>query len=124
MDKTIRHNTKILYLLKGLFFAYIITAIILLILSLLMLKLNLPAIVTSVGINLAYIASSLLSGFYVGKKVEQKKFIWGLLMGVIYFVILMLVSLIMNQSSPLPLGNMLTVLVICGMSGMLGGMLS
>ncbi|NLZ83523.1 MAG: TIGR04086 family membrane protein, partial [Clostridiales bacterium] len=107
-----------------LFFAYIITAIILLILSLLMLKLNLPAIVTSVGINLAYIASSLLSGFYVGKKVEQKKFIWGLLMGVIYFVILMLVSLIMNQSSPLPLGNMLTVLVICGMSGMLGGMLS
>lgn len=124
MDKAIRHNTKIVYLLKGLFFAYIITAFMLLILSLLMLKLNLPTIVTSVGTNLAYIASSLLSGFYVGKKVEQKKFIWGLLMGVIYFVILMLVSLIMNQSSPLPLGNMFTVLVICGLSGMLGGMLS
>lgn len=124
MDKTIRHSSKIVYLLKGLFIAYIITAIILLILSLLMLKLNLPSIVTSVGINLAYIASSLLSGFYVGKKVEQKKFIWGLLMGVVYFVILMLVSLIMNQSSPLPLGNMFTVLVICSLSGMLGGMLS
>ncbi|NLP33684.1 MAG: TIGR04086 family membrane protein [Clostridiales bacterium] len=124
MDKAIRQNTKIIYLFKGLLFSYIITAFILLILSFLMLKLDLPSMVISGGINFAYIISTFLAGFYVGKKVEVKKFLWGLVMGVMYFIILMLISLLMNRVSPLPLGGLFTVLVMCGLSGMLGGMLS
>ena len=124
MDKAIRKNTRFLYLLKGLLFSYIITAFILLILSFLMLKLDLSSLVISGGINLAYIASTFLAGFYVGKKVGVKKFFWGLMMGILYFVIIMLISLLMNRVSPLPLGGLLTVFVMCGLSGMLGGMLS
>lgn len=124
MDKAIRQNTRFLYLLKGLLFSYIITAFILLILSFLMLKLDLSSLVISGGINLAYIASTFLAGFYVGKKVGVKKFFWGLMMGILYFVIIMLISLLMNRVSPLPLGGLLTVFVMCGLSGMLGGMLS
>jgi putative membrane protein (TIGR04086 family) len=124
MDKAIRQNTKILFLLKGLLFSYIITAFILLLLSFLMLKFDLSSLVISGGINFAYILSNFLAGFYVGKKAELRKFVWGIVMGVMYFVILMLISLVMNRVSPIPLGGLLTVLIMCGLSGMLGGMIS
>jgi len=124
MDRAIRQNAKILFLLKGLLYSYIITAFVLLILSFLMLKLDLSGMVISGGINFSYIISTFLAGFYVGKKVEQRKFIWGLIMGIVYFIILMIVSLLMNRVSPLPLGGLFTVLVMCGLSGMLGGMIS
>ncbi len=124
MDKTIRNNTKMVAVLKGLLFSYIVTAIILLLLSFLMLKLDLPSSVISGGIILSYIASTFIGGFFVGKKIEQRKFVWGLTMGVVYFIILLLVSLAMNRAEPLPLGNLLTAFLTCSLSGMIGGMIS
>jgi putative membrane protein (TIGR04086 family) len=124
MDKAIRQNTKMFALLKGLLFSYIITAFILLLLSLLMLKLDLSSAVISGGINFAYIISAFFGGFFVGKKIEQRKFLWGLVMGVFYFIVLMLISLLMNRVTPLPMGSLFTVFIICGLSGMLGGMVS
>ena len=122
MDKAIRQNTKMFALLRGLLFSYIITAFILLLLSLLMLKLDLSSTVISGGINFAYIVSAFIGGFFVGKKIEQRKFLWGLAMGVFYFIVLMLISLMMNREAPLP--SLFTVFIICGLSGMLGGMVS
>ena len=87
MNKTIQENGKIIILLKGALFSYIITAFILLLLSFLMLKLDLSGTVIGIGINMAYILSSFGGGFFVGKKAKQQKFLWGLLMGVFYFVI-------------------------------------
>jgi putative membrane protein (TIGR04086 family) len=110
--------------LKGLLFSYIITAFILLLLSFLMLKLDLSGAVISGGIIFAYIISTFIGGFFVGKKAEQKKFIWGLIMGVFYFIILMVVSIAMNRAEPLPLNNLLTTFLICSLSGMVGGMIS
>lgn len=124
MDKVLHQNNKFVPFLKGLLFSYIITAFMLLLLSLLMLKLDLPSAVISGGINLAYILSTFVGGFFVGKKLEQKKFLWGLVMGVLYFLVLLLVCLAMNSNTPLPLGGLFTVLIICGLSGMLGGMIS
>lgn len=124
MERAIRQNTKISTLLMGLLFSYIATAFILLILSFLMLKLDLSSAVLSGGIHFAYILSAFIGGFLVGKKVDQKKFVWGLVMGLFYFVVLMLVSLLMNQAAAMPLGSLLIVFLICSFSGMLGGMLS
>ncbi|HHU73628.1 MAG TPA: TIGR04086 family membrane protein [Clostridiales bacterium] len=124
MEKTIRQNTKIFTLLKGLLFSYIVTAFIILILSFLMLKLDLSSAVISGGINFIYIVSAFIGGFFVGKKVGQRKFLWGFVSGVMYFVVIMLVSLLVNRTSALPLGSMATVFIICSLSGMLGGMIS
>ncbi|MDF2542678.1 MAG: hypothetical protein K0S47_2396 [Herbinix sp.] len=124
MDKAIRQNTKLFVILKGLLFAYILTAFVLVLLSFLMLKLDLPSAVFSGGINFAYIISAFIGGFFTGKKVDQKKFLWGLVVGIFYFVIIMLLSLLMNHANPLPMGSLLTVFVITGLSGMLGGMIS
>lgn len=113
-----------MYILEALVFSYIITGLLLLLISFLMLKLELSSAVISGGINFAYIVSAFTGGFFVGKKTEQKKFIWGLVVGVFYFIILMLVSLLMNRVGPLPLGSLFTVFIITGLSGMLGGMIS
>lgn len=124
MNKTFSLSKKLIYVLEGLLLSYIVTALLLLLVSFLMLKLDLSGAVMSAIINCTYIISAFLGGFLVGKKTEQRKFIWGLIVGVFYFVILMLVSLIMNQGSQLPIGNLLTVFVITSLSGMLGGMIS
>lgn len=124
MDKVNYQNARILALIKGVLFSYIITAFILLLLSFLMLKLDLTGAVISGGIVFSYIVSTFTGGLFVGKKIEQKKFLWGLLMGAIYFVILLLISLMMNRVSPLPLGNLFTACIICSLGGMLGGMIS
>ena len=108
MNKTIQENGKIIILLKGALFSYIITAFILLLLSFLMLKLDLSGTVIGIGINMAYILSSFVGGFFVGKKVEQQKFLWGLLMGVFYFVIFLLISLFMSRVNH-NLGGLFTV---------------
>lgn len=124
MDKAFRQNTKMFAVLKGLLFSYIITAFILLLLSFLMLKLDLSSAVISGGIIFAYIVSTFIGGLIVGKKAEQKKFLWGLIMGVFYFIILMLISLMMNRTEPMPLNNLFTAFIICSLSGMAGGMIS
>ena len=123
MNRGFSKNTRVIYILEGLLFSYIITGLLLLIISFMMLKLELSSTVISGSINFAYIASAFTGGFFIGKKTEQKKFIWGLVVGVFYFVILVLVSLIMNTGS-LPLGSFFTVLIITSLSGMLGGMIS
>ena len=89
-----------------------------------MLKLDLSGTVISAGIHLAYILSSFVGGFFIGKKMEEKKFLWGVLMGVFYFVVFLLITLFMNRVNPIELGGLFTVFLICGFSGMLGGMLS
>lgn len=124
MDKVLNQNTRILTLLKGLLFSYIITAFVLLLLSFLMLNLDLSGSVISGGIIFTYIVSAFTGGFFAGKKLEQRKFLWGLLLGVLYFVVLLLISLMMNRVSPLPINNLFTAFIICGISGMLGGMIS
>ncbi len=124
MSKAQSQNSAIIYILEALVFSYIITALLLLILSFLMLKLDISSTVISGVINLSYIISTFIGGFFIGKKTEQRKFLWGLIVGIFYFVILMLISLMMNHGSVLPLGNLFTVFIITSLSGMLGGMIS
>ena len=45
-------------------------------------------------------------------------------MGCIYFLILTAVSLIVNKGMDDTMGNLVTVFMLCGGSGMLGGMIS
>lgn len=124
MNKAFSKNTRVIYILEGLVFSYIVTGLLLLLISFLMLKLDLSSGVISSAINLTYIVSAFIGGFFIGKRIEQKKFIWGLILGVFYFIILMLVSLMMNRVGSLPLGSLFIVFIITSLSGMLGGMIS
>lgn len=111
-------------ILKALLCAYALTGILLLLLTLLLYKWNLDEGKVSVGIILIYIVSTFVGGFIIGKMNRTRKFLWGLTVGIIYFALLMLISLGMYRTFQTNGQNVLTTLFICAASGTLGGMLS
>lgn len=113
-----------LNLLIYLLCAYLVSAAILLVLALLLYKLNLSKEIISAGVTFTYVAAGFLAGFLAGKKMKQKKYIWGLFMGIAYYVILLLISLAVNHSVTGGAQEIFSTLVLCAGGGMLGGMLS
>lgn len=123
-EKKAGGSTNILFLLKCLLFSYILTAGLLLLLAVLLYRFSLQEKIVNISIILIYIAVTFFAGFLSGKRFGTKKFLWGLLMGVMYFVVLALVSLIVNRSMQDVAPNFVTVFLLCAGSGMLGGMVS
>lgn len=124
MDKVQGRNSKVIPFVKTLVYAYIISGLLIFLLAFLMLKLDLSTAIVNGGIIAVYIVSCLFGGFLMGKNCEQKQFIWGLIIGIAYFLILVIVSAIMNTFTGMDTSRLLSALFICGFSGMLGGMLS
>ena len=104
--------------------AYAITTIGLMLLAVLLFKFPMEESAVSVGIIVIYILSTFLSSFICGKKCKSRKFIWGLAIGSAYFIVLLLLSLVVNESVVALGTNVATSLLICAGSGMLGGMLA
>lgn len=110
----------VIYLLGG----YIVTGGLLLLLAFALYKLRISENTVSIIITLIYIVSTFLMGLVAGKKMKNKKFLWGLALGCTYFLILVMVSFLVNESLKDVTNNLLTSFLLCGGSGMLGGMLS
>lgn len=117
-------TARITGMLKCLLFSYILTAGLLLLLALLLYKLELSEQVVSISIIVIYVIACFFAGFVTGKQVGQQKFLWGFAMGVAYFFVLVIVSLIANHTLKDVAGNFFTVLALCSAGGMLGGMIS
>lgn len=124
MERKAIDSGKIVFVMKCMLAAYLLTAGLLLLLALMLYRFGLSEKVVSICIILIYIAVTFLAGFIAGKRAGEKKFIWGLVMGCVYFLILMIVSIIVNRGIEEPVSRMVTVFMLCSGSGMLGGMLS
>ena len=116
-------GTAALSLLKCLLLSYIFTALMLLLLAFLLFKLGLSEEIVSIAIIGIYVASTFLGGFIAGKRLQNRKFIWGLLVGCAYFGVLAAVSILVNQPVSELGDSVLTTFILCGAGGMLGGML-
>ena len=92
MEQTVKQTPKMMSLVKGLIAAYLITGILLLLLALLLYKLELDEGKVTIGIIVIYVLSCFIGGFFVGKKAGTQKFLWGMLLGVTYFLLLTAVS--------------------------------
>lgn len=115
---------KIVWILKALLCSYILTGVFLLLLALLLYKLNLSEEMVNAGILLIYTISTFSGGFVMGKVTGQRKFLWGLLCGVLYFLLLFLISLGVYHTIHSDLRALATSLLLCAGGGMLGGMVS
>lgn len=124
MDKVLHRNSKVVVILRDLLVSYIITGLLLLLLAFLMLKADVSGGILNGGILLTYILSSFAGGFLLGKSADQKRFLWGLGMGALYFITLVLISILTNSVMGMEAGRVITVMAICLFSGMLGGMIS
>ena len=68
--------------------------------------------------------SCLIAGFFIGKKNKKFGFLWGLLIGLIYYGLLLLIRSVTGADAGSPNIRQLITLALCAFSGMLGGMLS
>ena len=92
-------KSSVLTLTKGVVFSYLISGICLLILAFLLFQFELPEGVLRGGIIFSYVFSCFLGGMVVSGKQEGKKYLWGLLAGILYYVILVAVSMILNREA-------------------------
>ena len=60
----------------------------------------------------------------MGKLTGNRKFLWGLLTGCMYFILLILISLGVYHSFQSEISGMITTLLLCAGGGMLGGMIA
>ena len=74
-------RTPVIFLLKSLLFSYILTGALLVILAFLLYKLNLSEKIVSAAIIVIYVAATFFAGFMTGKKIRNRRFLWGLLEG-------------------------------------------
>ena len=124
MLKKLTFSNRLTFVLKSLLVSYLLTAGLLLLLALFLYKFSLTEKIVSLCITGIYILVTFLAGFLAGKREGSKKFLWGLMMGCLYFIILTLVSLIVNHGMGELSSGFFTTLVLCAGSGMLGGMLN
>ncbi len=117
-------QTLVKDILKILFLMYVTTMILLLLLALVLFKMEPQEIVTKIWLIAVYIISGGLGGFLIGKRRKSRKFLWGCLMGVLYFGILFAVSLLLYKGLTGDVMHLLTTLVLCTASGTVGGMIS
>ena len=94
------------------------------VLSFLLYKVGLGEKAVSIAIIVIYVAATFFAGFLAGKKMQNRKFIWGLLEGVAYFVILAVISFAVGERTDAIQNSFFTTLLLCAGGGMLGGMLS
>ena len=123
MDKMKHYQGAALRLLKALLAAYIVTGLLLLLLALLLYKLRLSEAVINLGITAIYLLACFLTGFFLGKMMKTRKYLWGAAGGLLYFTLLALISLAARQGSA-EASSFITTLLLCTAGGTLGGMLS
>ena len=124
MEKREIYTEKVIFITKCMLMAYILTAGLLLLLAFMLYRFGLSEKVVSICIIAIYIVVTFLAGMLAGKKAGKRRFLWGLAMGITYYMILVIVSMIVNKGAQAVAGNMAKVFFLCAGSGMMGGMLS
>lgn len=115
---------NVMSVVKVLVVTYIVTGLVLVLLTTLLYRFGMGTSIVSVGVVVAYLLSGFVGGFLIGKKKKEKKFLWGALVGGAYFVVLVVISLFVYGGIQGEIGNLFTTMVMCVGSGMIGGMVS
>ena len=104
-------NRKIvLKVLSTLLIMYILTGVALFVLAFLLYKMELTENIVTIGITAIYVVSGLLGGIIIGKRMKTRRFLWGIIMGAAYFLVLLIGSALLNR-------GLTSVSRICCISG-------
>lgn len=115
---------KVRVVIKSVIAAYIITGILLLLTAFLLYMMEPEQSLISLGILVIYVLSCFLGGLLAGKRMQNRKFVWGMVTGLFYFLLLFVVSWVTGNGIHDTVNQVLTTLVLCAAGGMLGGMLA
>ena len=124
MERQVRKDSKVMWVLKALLASYIVTGILLLLLTMALYKMELNEKMVSAAIVAIYVMATLIGGILIGKMAKVKRFIWGLGLGVAYFALLLRITLGVYHTLNGDGANLVTTFILCAGGGMAGGMIS
>ena len=122
--ENMQKNIKVIWWIKSLLASYIVTGILLLVLTFFMYKFELNEKIVSAAIVGIYVVSTLIGGMIIGKLTKSKRYLWGMVLGIIYFVLLLLITLGVYRTLNGDGVSIVTSLIPCAGGGMTGGMIS
>lgn len=109
--------------IKGVLAAFLLSAVILIVLAFLMYRFDVAESIVRGGIIAAYVFSCFIGGMTVSKGQKGRKYLWGILAGALYYAIILAVSAIVNKRVFADVSGTVSTGVLCLLGGMLGGML-
>lgn len=116
-------HTTIIRFLKGLLAAYILSALVILVLAFILFQWDAAEAVIRGGIIFTYVISSFACGMVVSKQQSGRRYLWGILAGGAYYAVLVIISMICNRAVFTGIAGIVPVLFFCLSGGMLGGMM-
>lgn len=114
----------LLFLGKSLLAAYIVTGILLFLLAMFLFHFYPNDFVCEIGILIIYSFACLLGGFLAGKQFRKKKWCYGLLVGFLYFLCVMVIGLFVDNGGAHLNVSAFRTLFMCLFAATIGGMLS
>ena len=109
---------------KGLMVSYAVTGILLAVLAFVVYKFGLTESVTDLAIIAIYVIVTFLGAFIVGKRIKEQKFLWGLILGILYIAIITAAAFAISHTFHVVNTANITTAFLCIGGGLLGGMLS
>lgn len=124
MRKKEQNEVWIMWMVKALLAAYVVTGILLIILALALYKFELNEGAVTAGVTAVYLISTFTGGFVVGKLAKVRRFLWGIVLGILYFALLLLVTVGIYRTFHGSSTEILVTFALCAGGGMAGGMIS
>ena len=110
--------------LRALLVSYLVSTLILLLLAFILYKWGLSETVMTAGTIATYVLSGFVGGILLGKSGRSRAFLWGLLLGTVYYMLLLLAALLLPVKETNAGITILINLGICMLSGMTGAMVA
>ena len=124
MGKKEQNEVWIMWIVKALLAAYVVTGILLIILALALYKFELNEDAVTAGVTAVYLISTFAGGLVVGKLAKVRRFLWGIVLGILYFALLLLVTVGIYRTFHGSSTEILVTFALCAGGGMAGGMIS
>ena len=112
---------QVLRMIKALLVAYVMTGLFLLITAGLMYRFELSEGKVKIAVIGIYVLSCFTGGFLAGRMMKNRKFLWGSLLGFLYFAVMLTVSVAVGRELKEAVMGISTTFFICIISGMIGG---
>ena len=103
----------------------VVTGLLLLLLTVVLYNTEISGTLSGIIIVAIYVLGPFAGAFVLGKMVKKKRFLWGLLLGIIYFAVFVAISLMTAEEGCAPgIRDYTEVMLAVLPGGILGGMFS
>ena len=119
--RMINYSTLLKYFLS---YFLLLSALLLTLLAFGLYRLKLSPARVSAGIYGIYGISCFIGGMLAGKGLPNRRFFWGLLSGLLYFLVLALMSFLLHKGLETDTKTLTLILAACAGCGTVGGMVS